>query len=107
MQREPEARAADAGGRQLLGEHDVEAEVVGAAAAPLLRDRHAEEAVLARRREHLARHDPGRLPVGVVRHHLLRDERRNRTAERLVVIREEVAHAPIVRTTTSDERTAR
>ena len=47
VQRQPEPGAADAGGRQLLGEHDVEAEVVGAAAAPLLRDGHPEEPVAA------------------------------------------------------------
>ena len=63
----------------------------GTSAAPLLRDRHPEEAVLARRGEHLARHDPGGLPVGVVRHHLLGDERRDRAPERLVVIGEQVA----------------
>ena len=97
VQRQAEAGAADARGRQLLGEHDVEPEVAGPAAAVRLGDRHPEEAVLSGGGEHLARHDAGRLPVGVVRHHLLRDERGDGTAERLVVVVEQIAHRLSVR----------
>ena len=51
------------GPRDLLGDHDVEPEVVDAPAAVLLGDGHPEEPVGARGGEHLARHDARRAPT--------------------------------------------
>ena len=94
---EAEAGAADAGRVELLAEDGVEAEVVGAAAAVLLGDRHADEAVLPGRGVHLAWGDAGLLPFEVVRRHLLRDERGERFAEGFVVGVVQRAHPPRLR----------
>ena len=76
MQRQPQPEAADAGERRLLADHDVEAEVINAGAAEALGDSHPDEPVPRRHRVELARHDPGALPVGVMRRDLRGEEAR-------------------------------
>ena len=75
----------------LLGEDQVVAEVVDPRAAVLLGHAEAERAERAELREELARHDAGALPLGIVRHDLLLDERADGLAVELVVFVEQVA----------------
>ena len=72
---QPEPGGVDAGPLDLLGDHEVVAEVVDAAAAVLLGHGHAEEPERAGLREHLAVDDAGRLPLVVVGDELVGDER--------------------------------
>src|SRR5262249_2416049 len=92
VEREPEPRAADAGGREFLGDDLVEAEVVRPAPAVLLGDGDADEAVLAGGSEHLTRRETGALPLHVMRCHLVGDPCRERLSEGLVVLLEQSPH---------------
>jgi hypothetical protein len=91
VQRDAEPGGGGAGPGGLLADHHVEPEVVHPAAAELLRDRHPQEAGLARGGEQLAPDDAGGLPVGQVRHHLAVEEGPHGLAECLVVRLEEVS----------------
>ena len=91
VQRQPEAGGVDVGPLQLLGDDDVEAEVLDAPAAELLGHLHAEEAVGPGDAEQLAVDDPGGLPLGVVRHGLALEERAERRPELVVDVLEERA----------------
>ena len=94
MQRQAEPGGVDARPLDLLGDHDVVAEVVDAAAAVLLGHGHAEEPVVAGAREQRSVDDPGVLPLLVVGDELLGDERPDAVAEQLVlVVEERPAHA--------------
>src|SRR5439155_15462135 len=79
-------RAGDASVRRLLGDDGVEAEVRGAGPAQLLRDGHAEKAVLARLEEELARDDSVALPRGGVRDDLPGQKGTKRLAEQVVLV---------------------
>ena len=84
----PRPAAADAGVLQLLGDHQVEAEVVDPAAAELLGDGHAEEAGGAGLGEEVAGHDAGVVPLEVVGRDLALDERAEALAEEVVLVGE-------------------
>ena len=89
MERDPQPEAADAGALGLLADHEVEAEVLRAGAAVALGHGHPEDAAAAGQREHLARHDPGALPLAVaslVAEHLALEKRAEARAEVFVDI---------------------
>ena len=86
LQREAHRRAGDAGVGRFFGDDGVEAEVRRAGPAQLFRDGHAEEAVLARLEEELARDDAVALPRGGVRDDLLSQEGAERLAEQRVLV---------------------
>jgi hypothetical protein len=91
VQADAEARPADAGGLDLLVDHEVVAEVVDAPAAVLLGDRHAEEAVLTGLGEEVVRHDAGLLVFEVVRHDLVVEPPAEALTQRLVLFFEDVS----------------
>ena len=91
VQRQAEPGGVDVGPLQLLGDHDVEAEVLDPAAAVLLGDLDAEEAVGAGDGEQLAVDDPVGLPAWRVGHGLALEERAERRAELLVGVVEQGA----------------
>jgi NAD(P)-dependent dehydrogenase (short-subunit alcohol dehydrogenase family) len=86
VQREAEPEARNPRALHLLADDDVEPEVVHAGAAVLLRNRHADEPVLARRAEDLARDDAVALPCGVVRDDLFGKEAAKAVAEGVVLV---------------------
>ena len=91
MERDPEPGGIDAGGLDLLADHEVVAEVDVAAPAVLDGDRHAQEAVLAGSHEDLARDDLGLFPFEVVRHDLLVEPASEAPSEELVLLVEQIA----------------
>ena len=93
VQREAEAGGVDVGVLQLLGDDDVEAEVLDPAAAELLGHLHAEEPVGAGDPEQRAVDDALGFPPVVVGHRLALEERAERGAELLVgVVEQRAAH---------------
>ena len=91
VQREAEPGGVDVGPLQLLGDDDVEAEVLDAAPAELLGHLHAEEAVGAGDGEQPAVDDPVGLPPLEVGHGLALEERPEGGAELLVGVVEQGA----------------
>jgi len=89
VQGDAEPCAADAGCRQLLGDHHVETEVVGTAPAVLLGHCHAGEPVLPGQGENLARGDAGTFPIEVVGAEFFRDECGEGLPEGFVFVGEE------------------
>ena len=95
VQAQAEPGPADARELDLLVDHLVVPEVVGAAAAVLLGEVHPDEAVPARLGEEVVRDDPRSLPLEVVRNDLLVEPRAEARAQLVVLGLEQLSsHGP-------------